>query len=302
MLLLLLVGFSAGASAQQPLGGYAGPLTVAPGQLVTVYVSDFAASAELPARASALPLPRQIQAGDGSVGVISVRGGFNDLLPILKAVRTSPNQVALTVQIPFGSFSSPRPPIWLTAIHSSPGISASALCRHFVSECSGRLWLSVRRSALHVLRSCDGILDQPTSVIPCDALVTRRDGSLITEQAPVRFGEDLTAWAVGLGEPSQSGPLPPPAGARIDGVKVAFGFCDPGAKPPPLDSREVPYAGLVDADVGLYQINFTVPPSTEADPACASEARAPSRLQVAFGRILDDSTDSYDSVLLPFRE
>lgn len=299
---LLAVAFAAAASAQQPFGGYGAgqPLVVAPAQLVTIFVADFAATAELPVRATVLPLPTQIPAGDGSLGVIAVHTGFNALLPILKADRVSPNQVALTVQIPFGSLGLQFPPQWLTAIQAPSGISGSALCRAFGAECSRRLTLSLRRSAVHVLRSCDSVLDQPTAVLPCNALITHRDGAPVTDEAPARFGEDLTAWAVGLGEPSGGDVDPSSGAARIDGIRATFRFCSATAEPPLSRSPEVLYAGLVDSHAGLYQINFAVPRDESGDSSCASRPRFPARAYVTFGRVLDGATDSYDGVEIPF--
>lgn len=295
---LILVGPLLG---QQPLGGYGAgePLAVAPGQLVTVFVSDFGAEAELPARAGPLPLPTRLQAGDGSLGVILV-SGFNELLPILKADRVSPNQVAMTVRMPWRLADRPFPVSWVTAIWSSPGISGSALCREFGARCSRRLDLSVRRSAVHLLRTCDSVLDQPTTVPSCAALITRRDGSIVSEQAPVRFGEELTAWAVGLGEPSDMTGSPPSAGALIDGVSVNVQFCGTAVRAPASDAPAAEYSGLVDAEVGLYQVNFRIPGDASGDASCATKEPLPLQARVTVGRSIGGAVDSFDAVEVPF--
>jgi len=286
---------------QQPLGGYGAgePLAAAPGQLVTVFVSDFGTEAELPARAGSLPLPTRLQAGDGSLGVILV-SGFNELLPILKADRVSPNQVALTVRMPWGLADRPFPVRWVTAIWSSPGISGSALCREFGARCSRPLTLSVRRSVVHILRTCDSVLDQATPDPSCTALITRRDGSTVSEQAPVRFGEELTAWAVGLGEPSDQTGSPPSAGALIDGTTVSVQFCGMAVRPPGSDAPAASYAGLIDADVGLYQVNFRIPEDASGDPSCETQEPSPLQARVTLGRSIGGAVDSFDSVEIPF--
>ena len=152
------------------------------------------------------------------------------------------------------------------------------------------------------MRTCDSILDRPTFVPPCYPLVTHRDGALVSEQAPAHFGEELTAWAVGLGEPSNQGSESPVVGALIDGVTTAFRFCAPQAEPPPSGTPEVRYAGLADSDVGLYQINFTAPGDASADSSCDSQPPLFSRAVAAFARVLDGAVDSYDVVQLPFAQ
>lgn len=93
------------------------------------------------------------------------------------------------------------------------------------------------------------------------AIVTRADGSLVTEARPIARGQAFTVWATGVGAVSN----PPATGqpGRVDplsrvsaGVEIRIG----GA------SAAVSAAVLAPNYAGLYQINATVPEGTPRGP------------------------------------
>jgi uncharacterized protein (TIGR03437 family) len=110
-------------------------------------------------------------------------------------------------------------------------------------------------------------------------MVTHGDGTLVSASRPAKIGEELAAWAVGLGptnppaitgQPSSKGV--PTAGTfyldfsyQVNALPKKPFTGRPDVRPPqPL------YTGLVPGFVGLYQVNFVVPPEPiNGTPLCA---------------------------------
>ena len=117
---------------------------------------------------------------------------------------------------------------------------------------------------IHLLNSCSdniGLVGlEGVSVYAsyaCVPAITHSDGSWVTTVRPAKPGEELVAYAFGLGSPTThfDTVAATPAGGVPLGRPVAISFTgiatQPGAAPD--------YVGLVGGSAGLYQINFHVP-------------------------------------------
>jgi uncharacterized protein (TIGR03437 family) len=99
---------------------------------------------------------------------------------------------------------------------------------------------------------------------PVNAVATLADGTVLTPAAPAKPGDIVLLWATGLGKtspPAIYGQLPEAAARLVEGANLSIlldGIAvDPGA---------IQYAGQAPGFAGLYQINFTLPMSTAANP------------------------------------
>jgi uncharacterized protein (TIGR03437 family) len=136
-----------------------------------------------------------------------------------------------------------------------------------VSELSGQ-GLSLRVlpvvDQVHILNSCTDNIGtvgiQGTSAFAsyaCLPAITHGDNSWVTAANPAKPGEELVAYAFGLGAPATifdiSGATP------VGGVALAkpFGISFPGIAS--SAGGRLDYVGLVGGVPGLYQVNFHVP-------------------------------------------
>lgn len=96
-------------------------------------------------------------------------------------------------------------------------------------------------------------------------VVTRPDGSLVTEESPARPGEIIILWATGLGPtlPSMRPGELPRAAAPLN-PKMPFQVLLNGA---PIQADHVLYAGVAPGFAGLYQINVLLPEDTPRNPS-----------------------------------
>jgi hypothetical protein len=108
---------------------------------------------------------------------------------------------------------------------------------------------------------------------PGSAAVTHLDGTVVDAAHPAHGGEKLVMYAVGLGAtnpPVKTGAASPAAPALANAFGLSFypfpnlppwvGF-NPNNQIPPLPVPTPLFAGLVPGLVGVYQINFILPPS-----------------------------------------
>jgi uncharacterized protein (TIGR03437 family) len=239
---------------------YPTPATVAPGQVITLFVAN---------------------AGPGQVGV-TLQQGQSYTVPVLSVgtpANCPDNQIVcaalspVTIQIPYEM----RLPCPLAEVCPSVLLATNL----FVTQngaAGPAISLTPVYDRMHILTSCDTLVSGggigPTNGLPCAPLVTHADGSLVTAQSPAQGNEELVAYAVGLGATNPASPtgqtatLPAPTQQNF---LLSFDFM-PNALPAqpvyPMGALLTTYAsprfsGLVPGYVGLYQINFVVPPPGE---------------------------------------
>jgi uncharacterized protein (TIGR03437 family) len=112
-------------------------------------------------------------------------------------------------------------------------------------------------------------------------MITHSDGSQVSVNSPAVAGEELVAYATGLG---QTNPRSPRASPRREQPAVAtfnldFNYRANALATRPLPSAAVPlFAGATQGYIGLYQINFIVPPPPAGLQPCASSGVIPDSL------------------------
>ena len=273
--------FSAVASAGYL---YSAPATVAPGQVISLFLVNHG-EGQITATLQ--------QTQSYSVPVLSVGPPVPSITPCPVNTIGCPPLLNLTVQIPYEMQSScsgfcPDVVVPTSVFISQNGVASAALM------------LTPLPDKIHILSSCDTVVSgtglAPTDGLPCaplvTPLVTHADGSMVTAQSPARGNEELVAYAVRLGATNPAVPTGQAAiksAPTVQSLLLSFDFL-PNALPaqpyyPPGVTALTTYAyprftGLVTGYVGLYQINFVVPPPPEIS-ACIG--RVQSNLTINIG-------------------
>jgi len=261
-LILVLLGASA-CCAQTPSGpvlmgaGFSNPfpLAVAPGQLLTLYVqpgSGYNPSAPLPAVSAAfwngtaeeaMPVLQTVQVTTGCGGPSS---------PVLCT-----NVLAVTVQVPVNA------PISSAIVVLPPSAVALSVNNMKTPYVAVQTWAD----HVHILTACDVILSPAASTsvfeTPCAPMITHADGTQVTAASPAVAGEELVAYATGLGQTNPALTTGQPAATSSPTVttfSLDFNYRPNALATDPLPTAPAaPFAGATQGFVGLYQINFTVP-------------------------------------------
>src|ERR1700682_2605418 len=222
-------------SAPQPIIGGIGysypiPLSVAPGQLITVFVDDDNTQLTAPVRASGNSLPTTL------AGVsVTYRQGTDQPAPILEVRPISTclgippppgggcaTILAVTAQMPFNM---------LTVCPVCGRLDIPATVTVAVNGVTGPL-VSVQPLAdqVHILTTCDVMMpgSQPriySTKLPCVPAVTHADGKQVSATNPAKGGEELVSYAVGLGQTNPPLPAGAPAStAASTGTLFAIDF------------------------------------------------------------------------------
>ncbi|HXM44761.1 MAG TPA: hypothetical protein VN924_26225 [Bryobacteraceae bacterium] len=152
---------------------YPAPVVVAPGQLVTVFVVG------------------NLQ---GNISA-KVQQTANHAAPVLE-VRAS--MTGITSQIPY---EIERPCL---ACAAPVGAVATQLLVTANGAAGAQFELSPLTDRVHILTACDTVLPRgsgyaPSNGLPCSPLMSHADGSLVNSVSPAQGGEEVVAYAVGLG-------------------------------------------------------------------------------------------------------
>jgi len=253
------------------------PLSVAPGQLLTLFVQ--------PGGAISPPTAYTITA------VFS--NGSDQLMPVLQVSQTNtgciaplsaqcPEVLAVTVQVPYGI--RVLCPLCLSPILSVPNaitVSVNGVTTPTVN-------VQALADQVHFLTVCDVIVGGANSSVPatgglpCTPMVTHADGRAVSAILPAMPGEELVAYATGLGETNPALTTGQPA-AQSSPTFTIFGIdfnyranalaTKPGAAGVPTASPL--FTGATKGFVGLYQINFIVPPPPAGLVPCMDNAALP---------------------------
>ena len=272
--------------------GYSNPtsIRVSPGQITTLFVSGLNLDAAKSQTATTLSLPislagisvamKQSQSYDAPIlavqqlAVCPAGGSGGGAKPI-----TPPDCLvgAITLQVPYELSPIPLPNGGGTAfadvVVSQNGIPSETFP------------IFVTPDNLHVLTNCDEFPSKQsgTQILVnggCNSVVTHADGTLVTADSPALPGETVVIYAFGLGQtnptPKTGQASPTPASSFL---YLQFDFRT-NASPSrpyvnPLIMAPIPtpgpvFAGLTPGQVGLYQINVTIPSTIPAVDKCGS--------------------------------
>jgi uncharacterized protein (TIGR03437 family) len=256
---------SCAAFGQSPtisgLGYYYPPVAVAPGQLITVFITG---------------------AGQGTISA-TVQGLTAPVLEVRPASGCSSgticsNLTAITIQIPYD--------LQPACAFTNPAclLVAPTPLSVIVNDVAGApIELAPQEDSLHILTTCDtavsGGSGTAPSGLPCAPLVTHADGSLVTQGSPAQGSEEIVVYAVGLGLTTpavKTGQAATVTTATNETFYLDFNFRPNSLATKPIQpagfgpTLPIPlYTGLVPGYAGLYQINLIVPPAPVGTQACS---------------------------------
>ncbi|HXM44760.1 MAG TPA: hypothetical protein VN924_26220 [Bryobacteraceae bacterium] len=269
-------GQSTPANAIVGLGYLYSPVTVAPGQLITVFVAG-SLQGGISAAVSGIPAP-----------VLQVRPASG-----CPAAALCSSLTAITIQIPYDI----EPACYFVGPVCDLVVALAQLVVTANGVAGAPIPLAPQADRIHILTACDtlapgGSGSGPYNGLPCAPLVTHADGSLVTVGRPAQASEEVVIYAVGLGLTTPSVPTGQPASTAAptdETFNLDFNFrpnalatqpIQPSGLLQPILPRPV-YAGLTPGFVGLYQINFVVAPPPVGTQACSGAVQ--SNLTVSVG-------------------
>lgn len=277
--------------------GYDAPnaLPVAPGQVVSLFVTGMRTGLSTRQQATTLPLPTTL-AGI-SVTVNQSPAGTTIQLPVFaiqqfsrcpSVVQSSCLITAITVQMPY-ELAVPGP----LAIFA--GVQTTTLSITEGNVVSSSFAVAPVSDQIHVLTSCDiGGTTVNTGV--CVPLVTHADGSLVLQDisspgqsgvthTAATAGEVLVMYAYGLGgvasPPTLGTPAPNELVPVAEPIYIQYDYRPNqsptmptfSGSPSGTPARPI-FAGLAPGQIGLYQVNFTVPPVPDGTPLCGGKIQS----------------------------
>jgi uncharacterized protein (TIGR03437 family) len=174
---------------------------------------------------------------------------------------------AITVQIPF-ELVVPPPLQIVPELVVSENRSVSKAFK-----------LSPLTDNLHVINTCDIFPSPKITSDVCRPLVTHADGTLVSAASPAEAGEEIVIWAFGLGQttpaPKTGQASPTPAATLSSSLYLQFDFRINAMSSSPFINQASPvpiptpdFAGLTPGQLGLYQINVTLPSTLPAVHEC----------------------------------
>jgi uncharacterized protein (TIGR03437 family) len=273
----VMLGSMAMAQAQQTAAivgaAYSAPvpIIIAPGALTTIYVQGIGNTINAPVFASGLPLPAKLSGI--SVSLTQTTAPLGPIpVPILAifpvpACRSAVFQscgklTGINVQIPFE----------MVPVNSGVEVANFNYVQLTVQE-DGGAQVTIEATSvfdrIHVLLTGDTLKNPGAATvarpIPTNTggpIVTHADGSMVSAIDPADVGETLIMWATGLGWML---PLPrtgeaTPNPAPTEPVGIRFDYVGNASPSLPLYQNATVPGFLTPGSVGLYQVNFVVPP------------------------------------------
>ena len=237
--------------------GYNGPFSssIAPGQLVTLYVQG---------------------QSTGTVSAVFWNQRTTETMPVVQVSPWSsgcfpppPNSappdstcaggLAVTVQIPFDI-----PDSIITAVPTAIALTVNGQQTAYIGVLG-------QPDRIHILNSCDTIIGGGG----CAPLIYHGNGQPVSWQNPASGGEELVAYATGLGQtnpPAATGAPVAQNSPAESGFSLDFNYrANALATNPTASPVNAPlFAGSTQGFVGLYQINFAVPRPPAGLEACSS--------------------------------
>jgi uncharacterized protein (TIGR03437 family) len=288
-----------GPAAQGPTvmgAGFANPfpIAVAPGQSLTLFVQPGAGYDP------SAPLP--------SVSAVYWNGSTGETMPLLQVNQTEAacnvppnsgctNLLAVTVQVPFDAPIVPSTVSNVIVVPSSVAVSINGATTSYFG-------VQPSQDHVHILTACDLIAGASPGFLAyqgtfCAPLVTHADGKTVSAILPATVGEELIAYATGLGQtnpPLTTGHPATQSSPTVDAFNLDFNYRNNAHATQPLSTGPVPlFAGATQGFVGLYQINFVVPPATAGTLPCVDFAVMPLDATNAGGVVHSNLTVSVGS-------
>jgi len=250
------------------------PLPVAPGQLLTLFVQA----------SSAVQLPASISA------VFS--NGSDQNIPVLQTIQANTGcnatlagvpcaqVLAVMVQVPYGI------PVFCP-VCATEAVTSGSVVVSVNGAKTPAVEVQPLQDQIHFLTACDIIVAgvnsmTPLNGLPCTPLVTHADGRPVSAILPAQAGEELVAYATGLGETNPAliaGQPAPQSSPTVTTFGIDFNYrvnalaTKPGAVGVPAAFPL--FTGATQGYAGLYQINFTVPPPPAGLVPCVDNASSP---------------------------
>jgi uncharacterized protein (TIGR03437 family) len=250
------------------------PLTVAPGQLLTLYVQPPASYYST----EPMPSPSAV-----------FWNGSDEAMPVLQIYQVNtgcaipgnsagcPNLLAVTVQIPFDAPVNP-------VVGSDIAVRPSGIAVFVSGGKSSYFGAQAISDQVHIITACDALfnqapIEQNIGGAPCTPTVTHSDGTPVSVNSPAMAGEELVAYATGLGQTNPAlttGQAAAASSPTIATYNLDFNYRPNALATRPSQTAAVPlFAGATKGYIGLYQINFIVPPPPAGLAPCVSSGVSP---------------------------
>lgn len=269
------------------------PVSAAPGQVITLFLA--ATGVAVPSFAGVTATLQQGGAVNAPVLAVSSVSTCPGGGSVTGLAVTCSSLTAVTVQVPYELRS-------FCPLCESPVLFSPWLYVSYHGAPGNAIQLNPLADQVHVLTACDVLLQTGTNPgpvnyngLPCSPIVTHGDGSAVSASNPAKPGEEIIAWATGLGATNPATPTGQPAAAPVptaEALGINFDYELNALPVKPRANAPAPlYSGLVAGFLGLYQINFVVPPEPPSGiPQCvltgtfAAGGNVPqSNLTVSFG-------------------
>jgi uncharacterized protein (TIGR03437 family) len=243
------------------------PIPVAPGQLLTLFVQSSASN---------------------GVAATFWNGSADEAMPVLAVSPTNAactgssntacaNLIAVTVQIPFDAPAIGVPVSDIAVVPSSIAVAVNGVKSSYFG-------VQPAPNQVHILTACDVILGGSPSFaairgLPCAPLITHADGTQVSAIRPAKSGEELVAYATGLGQtnpPLTTGQPAAQSSPTVTAFNLDFNYranalaTAPGAVGSTVTAPL--FTGATKGFTGLYQINFIVPPPPAGLSPCVDFA------------------------------
>lgn len=250
--------------------GYAPPipLLLAPGQIVTVYVSGLAPTLTPGQRAYAAKTPLPTTLAGISATMTQFSGPTPLPIPLLAVSSFAGCQqelctlIGVTIQVPFELV--PNFPLCLSCTNGAQIVVSDG------TRSTPPIDISPVPAQVRILRPYDVLTLIPGFDSSVKWAVIHSDGRFVTSSNPALAGEEIVIYAVGLGAPTSGPPLTlvksgdvTPSPAPVAAGTLSYDFRINATPSRTLAAMSDPYlrfVGMSPGSVGLYQVNFVVPP------------------------------------------